>query len=90
MENERKITMKASSILQRVYYILHSAPTYVCLFIGLSQHLHARVADQAVETQLEEPEGETDQPALAGLLVCASVANSVCDSRHDPAGTEDA
>lgn len=65
-------------------------PTYGSPLIGLSQHLDTRVADQAVETKLEQPERKTDKPALASLLVCASVADSVCDSACDPADTEDA
>ena len=56
-------------------------------YFGL-KHLDAGVADEAIETKLEEPEWETDQPALTGLLVCASVANSVKNSRHDPASSK--
>lgn len=65
-------------------------PTYGSPLIGLSQHLDTRVADQTVETQLEQPEGKTDKPTLTSLLVGASVADSVCDSARDPAGAENA
>lgn len=58
-------------------------------YFGL-KHLDASVADEAVETKLEEPEWKTDQPALASLLICASVANSVENSGHDPASTKNA
>ena len=58
-------------------------------YFGL-KHLDAGVADEAVETKLEEPEWKTDQPALTSLLVCASVADGVENSRHNPSSTEDA
>lgn len=48
-------------------------------YFGL-KHLDAGVADEAIETKLEEPEWETDQPALTSLLVCASVADGVENS----------
>ena len=55
-----------------------------------SNHLDTGGKDQTVKTKLEEPEWKTDQPALASLLVCASVADSVEDSRHDPASSKNA
>ena len=58
-------------------------------YFGL-EHLDTSVTDEAVETKLEEPEWKTDQPALTSLLVCASVADGVEDSRHDPASTKNA
>ena len=56
-------------------------------YFGL-KHLDAGVADEAVKTKLEEPEWKTDQPALTSLLVCASVADGVENSRHDPASSK--
>jgi len=56
-------------------------------YFGL-KHLDSGVSDEAVKTKLEEPERKTDQPALASLLVCASVADSVEDPRHDPASSK--
>ena len=58
-------------------------------YFGL-KHLDARVHDEAIETKLEEPERKTNQPALTGLLVRASVADGVENSRHDPASTKNA
>ena len=54
------------------------------------KHLDTGVANQAVETELEEPEWKTNESALASLLVCAGVANSVENAGHDPASTENA
>jgi hypothetical protein len=56
-------------------------------YFGL-KHLDSGVGDEAVQTKLEEPEWKADQPALASLLVCASVADGVKDSRHDPASSK--
>jgi hypothetical protein len=54
------------------------------------KHLDATVHDESVKTELEKPKWKTDQPALASLLVCASVTDGVEDSRHDPASTKHA
>jgi hypothetical protein len=67
----------------------HPASTNRNHCFGL-KHLDAGVADQAVEAKLEEPEWKSNQSALASLLVCTSVTDSVQDSGHDPASTEDA
>lgn len=63
--------------------------TYRNHHFGL-KHLDAGVTDQAVETKLEEPEWKADQPALTSLLVCASVADGVENSRHNPSSTKNA
>lgn len=88
--NERGVNEvnKSSNILQYAYYSLPTSLTYHNLCFGL-KHLHTRVTDQAIETKLEEPEWKANQSALAGLLVCASVTNSIEDSRHNPTSTED-
>ena len=81
---------------REVNFILHYADYFSTTaltnrnhYFGL-KHLDAGVADQAVKTKLEEPEWKTDQPALTGLLVCASVADGVKNSRHNPSSTKNA
>jgi hypothetical protein len=65
-------------ILHYAYHFSPSRSTNRSHYFGL-KHLDAGVPDQAVETQLEEPEGESNQSAFTSLLVCASVADSVED-----------
>jgi hypothetical protein len=55
----------------------HLTNPSVCF--GLEQR-KASISDQPVKTKLEEPEWKTDQPTLASLLVCASVADGVKNS----------
>ena len=55
----------------------------------LQKHLDAGVSDHAVQTDLEQPEREANQSALAVLLVRVGVAHGVQDPGNDPAGTQD-
>lgn len=70
---------EVSNILHYACYILLTCLTNRNRCFGL-KHLDASVSDQAIETKLEQPERKTDQPALASLLVRASVSNGVKDS----------
>lgn len=82
--NKQKLDREGQPLL-RVRFHLTSCPLLLHHpnlanqnhYFGLLKHLHAGVADQAVETKLEKPERKTDQPALTSLLVCASVADGV-------------
>ena len=79
---------KGQSNLTLCFVLLPNSWTNRNPCFGL-KHLDTGVANQAVETELEKPERKTNESALASLLVCASVANSVKDSGHNPASTED-
>jgi hypothetical protein len=88
--NERGVNEvnKSLDILQYTYYFLPPHLTNRNTCFGL-KHLDARVADEAIKTKLEEPERQADQSTFAILLVCASVANGVQNSRDNPASTKD-